>query len=66
MEGKPNKQEEERPSESIQKIIDGIEYDWRDSCGAVNCECYENSVKLEAIVKYLDSLAENNLITPKP
>lgn len=43
------------PSTAIDDIIKDIQYDYRDTCGAHNCECYENSVKIDAIIKYLDN-----------
>jgi len=39
----------------IKEIVNNTEYDYRDSCGANNCECYENSVTIDAIIQYLES-----------
>lgn len=52
------KEEKEKPSWIIDEIVEDTDYDYRDSCGAINCVCYENSVKIDAIIKYLDKLEE--------
>ena len=44
-----------KPSEIIEKIVEATPYDYLTPCGANNCECYNNSVKIEAIIKLLDS-----------
>lgn len=44
----------QKPSEIIKSLVKSIEYDYRDPCGANNCECYKNSIKIDAILKYLD------------
>jgi hypothetical protein len=43
-----------KPSEIIDKKVEETEYDYRSSCGANNCECYTNSIKIDAIIEYLD------------
>lgn len=44
---------------NLQKFLDeylgNVDYDYRDSCGAHNCECYNNSIKIDALIKYLES-----------
>jgi len=45
-----------KPSEIIDKLVNETVFDYRDHCGANNCECYNNSVKIDAIIKFLDSL----------
>ncbi len=45
-----------KPSEKIDKIIAETKYDYRDPCGANNCECYNNSIKLNAVIEVLDEM----------
>jgi len=54
LEGMPLLDKKMVPSKRINKISDETLYDYRDACGANNCECYENSVKIDAIIQYLD------------
>jgi len=49
-------QPKKKPSELIEKLINDTDFDYRDSCGANNCECYNNDVKIDAIIKVLDKL----------
>ena len=41
----------------IYQIIDTKPFDYRDPCGANNCECYNNSVKIDAIIKALSEIS---------
>lgn len=38
----------------MDKEVSETEYDYRAVCGANNCECYNNSVKIEALIKIID------------
>lgn len=44
----------QKPSEEIMQIVKETQFDYRTPCGANNCECYENSVKIEAILQWID------------
>ncbi len=44
--------------DKIDEIVNKIDYDYRDSCGANNCECYKNSVKIDAIIKVLNQILQ--------
>lgn len=54
-----------KPSDIIEDIINKTEYDYRDPCGANNCECYNNSIAIQAIIKYLDDHATPKSRLPK-
>ncbi len=47
-----------KTSRRIEKIVDETEYDYREPCGGNNCECYNNSVKIDAIIIILDEILE--------
>lgn len=40
----------------VDDFVANTPYDWRSPCGANNCECYENSKKIEAVIDYLSKL----------
>lgn len=52
----PPKEPVKKPSERIGEMK--IAFDYRDSCGANNCECYSNSVQIQSIIQYLDEVTK--------
>lgn len=52
--------EETTPSEKIKDIAYKMEYDYSNTCGAHNCECYDNRRMIEAILIYLDRYITND------
>jgi hypothetical protein len=47
-----------RINQIIDKIVEETPYDYRDPCGANNCECYENSIKIDTIIKVFQERIE--------
>ena len=37
----------------VDDYVNKEEFDYRDSCGANSCECYDNSIRIDAIIAYL-------------